>query len=51
MALKVGHFRKWIRNRWKVLKFGAGEVWRRSVGSIVWEIKNYYKELRKIGIS
>jgi hypothetical protein len=24
-----------IRNAWKVLKYGAGEGWRRSVGPIV----------------
>jgi len=45
VALKLVHFGKWIRNSWEVLKCGAGEVWRRSVGPIVWEIKNYYKEL------
>ena len=27
---------------WKVLKFGTGEGWRRSVGPIVWEMKKYY---------
>jgi hypothetical protein len=26
-----------MRNTWKVLKCGAGEGWRRSVGPIVWE--------------
>jgi hypothetical protein len=34
MMLKRGHFGKWIRNIWKVLKCGAGEEWRRSVGQI-----------------
>ena len=35
---------KWqqIRNTWKVLKCGAGEGWRRSVGSIMWEMKKCY---------
>jgi len=31
----LGHFGKEIRNTWKVLKRGAGEGWRRSVGPIV----------------
>jgi hypothetical protein len=35
MVLKLGHFEKDIRNTFKVLKYGAGEGWRRSVGSIV----------------
>jgi hypothetical protein len=30
----TGHFGKWIRIIWKVLKYGAGEEWRRSVGPI-----------------
>jgi hypothetical protein len=34
MVLKSGHFGK-IRKTWKVLKCGAGEEWRRSVGPIV----------------
>jgi hypothetical protein len=34
MVLKLGHFGKQIRNAWKVLKCGAEEKWRRSVGSI-----------------
>jgi hypothetical protein len=29
MVLKLGHFGKYIRNTWKVLKVGAGEGWRR----------------------
>jgi hypothetical protein len=33
--LKLGHFGKCIRNTSKVLKCGAGEEWRRSVGPIV----------------
>jgi hypothetical protein len=35
MVLKFGHFGKYIINTWKVLKCGAGEGWRRSVGPIV----------------
>ena len=30
--LKLGHFGKYIRNTWKVLKCGGGEARRRSVG-------------------
>jgi hypothetical protein len=29
------YFGKYIRNAWKVLKGGAGEGWRRSIGLIV----------------
>ena len=25
LVLKLGHFRKWIRNTWEVLKCGAGQ--------------------------
>jgi hypothetical protein len=32
MVLKLGHFRKYIRNTLKVLKYGAGKGWRRLVG-------------------
>jgi hypothetical protein len=35
MVLKLEHFWQQIRNTWKVLKFGAGEGWRRSVGQII----------------
>jgi hypothetical protein len=35
MLLKLGHFRKQIRNSWKVLKCGAGEGWRKSVRSVM----------------
>jgi hypothetical protein len=42
-VLKLGHFEKEIRNTWKVLKCGAGEGWRRSVGPIKWKMK-YYRE-------
>jgi hypothetical protein len=32
-------------------KCGAGERWRRSVESVVWEMKKYYKESKRSGIS
>jgi hypothetical protein len=35
MVLKLGRFGQQIRNIWKVLKYGAGEGWRRSVGPIM----------------
>jgi hypothetical protein len=35
MVLKVGCFEQQIRNIWEVLKCGAGEGWRRSVGLIM----------------
>ena len=35
MVLKLGRFGQQIRNIWKVLKCGAGEGWRRSVGPIM----------------
>jgi hypothetical protein len=35
MVLKSGHFGKEIRNTSKVLKGGAEEGWRRSVGPTV----------------
>jgi hypothetical protein len=35
MALKLGHFGKYYRNKGEVLKCGAEEGWRRSVGPIV----------------
>jgi hypothetical protein len=34
MALKIRRFGQEIRNTWKVLKCGAGEGWRRTVGPI-----------------
>ena len=34
MVLKLGRFGQQIRNTWEVLKCGAGEGWRRSVGPI-----------------
>ena len=44
MVLKLGHFGKHIRNIF-VLKYGAGERWR-SVGRIVWKVKQYYIQSR-----
>ena len=35
MVLKLGRFGQQIGNIWKVLKCGAGEGWRRSVGPIM----------------
>ena len=35
MVLKLGRLGQQIRNIWKVLKCGAGEGWRRSVGPII----------------
>jgi hypothetical protein len=35
MVLELGHFGKYVRNTFGVLKCGAGEEWRRSVGPIV----------------
>jgi hypothetical protein len=32
MVLKLERFGQQIRNTWKVLKWGAGEGWRRSFG-------------------
>jgi len=33
--IELGRFGQYIRNTWKVLKCGAGEEWRRSVGRIM----------------
>jgi hypothetical protein len=46
MVLKLGQIGKQIRNTWEVLKCGAGEGWRRSVGWIVCEMRKYNIELR-----
>jgi len=35
MAIKLGHFEKYIRNNLKVLKCGIGKGRRRSVGPII----------------
>jgi len=42
MVLKNGLFGKYIRNTWKVLKCGAAEGWKRSVGPVVRKLKKYY---------
>jgi hypothetical protein len=42
MGLKYGHFRKGTRNTVQVLKRGAGEGWRRSVGPIAFNMEEYY---------
>jgi hypothetical protein len=38
------------RNIWKVLKCGAGEGWKRSVGLVKSEMKKYYLKSRSRGI-
>jgi len=43
--------RKVDHNVWKLLECDDGEEWRRSVGLIVWEMKKYYMESRRNGIS
>jgi len=50
MVLKLGHFGQ-IRNTWKVLKCGAEEGWRGSIGPIMSEIKKCYLQSRSRGIS
>jgi len=35
--MKLGHFLKYIRNTWEILKRGAVKGWRRSVGPILWK--------------
>jgi len=44
-------FGQQIGNTWKVLKCGAGEEWRRSVGKIMSEMKKCYLESMSRGIS
>jgi hypothetical protein len=51
MVLKLGHFGKYIRNTWEVLKCGAGKGCRRLFVPIMLEMKKYYKESRPTGIS
>ena len=46
MVPQLEYFGHQIRNIWKVLKFGAGEVWR-SVGPIMLEMKKYYRGVDK----
>jgi hypothetical protein len=50
MMPELRHFGKYFRNTREVLKCGAGDGWRRSVGLIMWEMK-CYKETRRPGIS
>ena len=47
MVLKFGRSEQQVRNTWKVLKCGAGEEWRRSVGPIMWEMMKCYLESTK----
>jgi hypothetical protein len=47
MVVKLGHFRKRIRNNLKALKCSAGERWRKSVGLIMRKLKKYYTGLRR----
>jgi len=42
MVLKYGHFRGGTRNAVKILKRGAGEGWRRSIGPIALNTEEYY---------
>jgi hypothetical protein len=51
MVLKLGRFGQYIRNTCKVLKCGAGEGRKRSVGLIMLELKMYYLESMSRGIS
>ena len=48
MVLKLGRFGQQIRNTWKVLKCGAGEGWRKSVGPIMSEMLMRVKEQKNI---
>jgi hypothetical protein len=47
---QLGHFGNKIRNTYKVLKCGAEERLRGSVGPIVLLMKKYYRESRRRGI-
>jgi hypothetical protein len=49
-VLKFGHFGKYIRNAWKILKYDAGEKWI-SVGSNMYKMRMYYIKSRRRGIS
>jgi hypothetical protein len=51
MVLKLGHLGKQIRNTWEVLKCGAGDECRTSFGLIMCEIKKYYIESMRTGLS
>ena len=50
MVLKRGHFGKYIGSTWEVLKSGAGDGWKGSVGQIVLKMKQFYIEPRRTGI-
>jgi hypothetical protein len=39
MVLEIGQFGKYIRNTWKVFRYGAGEGCRRSVGQTALKLK------------
>jgi hypothetical protein len=45
----TGHWGKCIRNTWKVLKWGAGEGWRWSIGPIVWQMRKCYSQSKRSG--
>ena len=52
MVLEFGHFGEQIRNAWEVLKYGAGEERRRSVGSMTYsqgeeELSTYDKKKKE----
>jgi hypothetical protein len=51
MLLKLEHLRKGMRNTWSVLKRGAEEGWRKSVGLIRQKTKMHYAESRRKLIS
>jgi hypothetical protein len=50
-VLKIERFGKQIKNSWEVVKCGAGEGWRRSVGPTTCEMKKCYIESRMKGIT
>jgi len=50
-VLKFGNFEKYIRESWKVLKCVSGAEWRRPFQTNTSEIKKYYIETRRRGIS
>ena len=43
-TLDTSGSRPQIKYAWNVVRCGAGERWRSSIGPIVWEIKNFYKQ-------
>ena len=47
----TSHFRKQIRNSWRVLKYDAGKGCGKLVRPIMWEWKKCYTECRRRGIS